>query len=134
MRDIKQTRWKRFVRLAFDFPPSCSFWPGVKFLSVPLHALGRGQRHGLALSAVLTECFSAAPKATDFMSDFKMHSLINMSASGDWQHSFWKRKQKSFYRNKEGGMNSPEEQDLEGVCWAPGVTAVCFTLQIDLFF
>lgn len=107
-RDIKQTGWKRFVHLKFDFPSSCNFWPRVKFLSIPLHSLGRGQRHGLALSMVLTECFSAVAKATDFMSDFKMHSLINMSASGDWQHSFWKRKQKSFYINKESGMNSIE--------------------------
>lgn len=45
------------------------------------------QPHGPAASKVLTESFLAVPKARDFMSDFKIHHLINMSASGDWQHS-----------------------------------------------
>lgn len=63
-------------------------------------------RSTLALSMVLTECFSAVPKATDFMSDCEMHSLINMSVSGDWQDFL--KKQKLFYINKESGVNSIE--------------------------
>lgn len=93
---------------SLPFPHLVIFGCESSFCPFPLHSLGRGQSHGLALSMVLTECFSAVPKATDFMSDCEMHSLINMSASGDWQHSFWKRKQKLFYINKESGMNSIE--------------------------
>lgn len=83
-------------------------------MSIPLHSLGRGQRLGRALSAVLTDCFSVIPKATDFMSDFKILSLINMSASGDWHRSSWKGKQEWCYINKESSMASTEEQGFEG--------------------
>lgn len=103
-------------------------------MSIPLLSLGRGQCLGLALSTVLTECFSVIPKATDFMSDFKILSLMNMSASGDWQRSSWKRKQKWFYTNKESGMNSPEKQGFEGASEAqPPNPLVGFVLLLDLF-
>ena len=81
---------------SLPFPHLVIFGCESSFCPFPLHSLGGGQSHGLALSMVLTECFSAVPKATDFMSDCEMHSLINMSASGDWQHSFWKRKHRTY--------------------------------------
>ena len=86
--DTEQSGWKRYVQLEFDFPSSCSFWQGLRPLPAPRRP------HWLAPSKVVTACFSAAPEAADFMSDFKIHRLINTSASSDWQHSFWKGKQK----------------------------------------
>lgn len=106
--DINRVNGKKVVHFKFDFPSPCWFWLRINNLTICLHSLVPSQPCGLAVSKVLTEIFLAVLKATDFMSDVKIHSLINMSAPGDWQHSSRKENKTMFYVNKKSGMNSIE--------------------------